>query len=147
MKRRYFHKYETDHDAQRGRGALSYYHPDEQSMHKHAKTLQGDRLEKALFLETVWARWYGDDFRVGPSYIASWLDRPLGFAMHKVWSPNVYLDRCVIENTDDASSYAIFDLASVSGSYSGIVSRKFAVYDLHEYQITRDDEILIRLSI
>lgn len=67
----------------------------------------------------------------------------MGFSMSKVWSPNYFFDRCVIENPDDPYSYALFDLVSKSGHDGWI----FVAFDVQEYHLTADDEMLIRLSI
>ncbi len=103
----------------------------------------GERLEQAILIERAWASWYDAEYTVGPDYVASWEDRPMGFAMFKIFSINSFIDRCAIENSDNPSSYTLFDLASktVSGKQT------FITYDIHEYHLSDQDEMMIRLSL
>jgi hypothetical protein len=144
MKKRYFEKLANDYDPNHGRQA--FYNStrllgDEQPFER-ASHINGENQLRADFIEKIWKRWVGLDFVVGPHYVASWRDRPVGFAMHKVWCPNSYIDRCVIEN-DDTGSYVLFDLAQQNRRNE----TEYRVFDVYDYCLTDEDETLIRLSI
>lgn len=140
MRTKYFHRHPFDRNPDRGRDALPQW--PEYTVAR-GKSIIGGRLQQALLLERAWASWFDTEYIVGPDYVASWEDRPMGFAMFKIWSPNSFLDRCAIENSDDPESFALFDLVSKK-SHEGWT---FIVYDIHDYHLSDEDETLIRLSL
>lgn len=138
MRTKYFHNYPGDGNRERGREITDW-----QSDPEPMRRVRGIDVQQAILLERTWAAWVDDEYVVGPDCVASWEDRPMGFAMFKVKSLGAFLDRCAIENTDDPGSYALFDLWTKRAN--GTV--RFHVYDVKEFQFTVEDETLIRLAI